>query len=193
MYSSFDDVVDARLIIDCGAYTGLSSIWFLNRHPNAHVISVEPDPANFRLCKRNLSPYRGRVTLIPAAIWPYQTKLVISRGQFRDGGPWTTQVRECLGDEKPDVWSVDINTLIKQSGFAVVDILKVDIEKSELALFSHDYKKWLNRIRNIVIELHDKECEGVFFKALSGYNYELLRSGELTICRNLRPRGEGIL
>jgi len=41
--------------------------------------------------------------------------------------------------------------------------------------------------RNLVIELHDGECRRVFFQALSSYTYDLSESGELTICRNLRP------
>ena len=41
--------------------------------------------------------------------------------------------------------------------------------------------------RNLVIELHDEECRRVFFQALSSYTYDLSESGELTICRNLRP------
>jgi hypothetical protein len=44
------------LIIDCGAYIGLSGIYFKGLFPNAMVLAVEPDPENFESLKRNLGP-----------------------------------------------------------------------------------------------------------------------------------------
>jgi hypothetical protein len=69
-----------------------------------------------------------------------------------------------------------------------VDLLKVDIERAELSVFWRSAASWLHKVRNICIELHGKDCEDVFFDALKDFDYELGRSGELTICRNLRPR-----
>ena len=42
-----DDVLDPRLIVDCGAYAGYSTLFFLERYKRAHVIAIEPDPGNF--------------------------------------------------------------------------------------------------------------------------------------------------
>jgi hypothetical protein len=66
-----------------------------------------------------------------------------------------------------------------------IDLLKVDIEGGELELFSGN-TNWLTSVRNICIELHSADCERVFFDALKGFSYDLDRSGELTICRNIR-------
>jgi len=52
-------------------------------------------------------------------------------------------------------------------------------------VFSGSRHTWLDQVRNIVIELHDNMCAAVFFKALSGYGYDLSRSGDLTVCRNI--------
>jgi hypothetical protein len=43
------------------------------------------------------------------------------------------------------------------------------------------------KIQGSTKPLHDEECERVFFDALAGYRYGLGQSGELTICRGLRP------
>ncbi len=185
-YSCLDDIPNAELIIDCGGYTGLSSVWFLNRFRNAHIITIEPDPGNFSICSKNLKPYRKRVTLINSAIWPYKTGLVISRGRYGDGREWTTQVRERIGEEESNIQGIDIYALIKKSMFEKIDILKIDIERSEIELFSHDYEKWLDKVKNIAIELHGEECSDIFFKALSGYDYDLSKSGELTVCKNIK-------
>jgi len=187
-YSCLEDVKDVKLIVDCGGYIGLSSIWFLNRFPNALLVTVEPDPDNFRICRKNLRPYKKRVMLIHSAVWPHTTGLVVSKGQYRDGFDWSTQVRECKKAEKPDICSIDLDTLIKKSGYETVDILKVDIERAEVELFSQNYNQWLSKVRNIAIELHDEECKDIFFRALLKYNYDLYTSGEIFVCKNLSPK-----
>ena len=53
-YKCLDNIADPRLIIDCGANAGFSTSYFLNRFPKAHVIAIEPDPANFKLLVRNI-------------------------------------------------------------------------------------------------------------------------------------------
>ena len=47
-------------IIDLGANVGYSSAYFLSRYAEAKVISIEPDPSNFRLLQQNLAPYATR-------------------------------------------------------------------------------------------------------------------------------------
>jgi hypothetical protein len=82
----------------------------------------------------------------------------------------------------------DMDSLIEIAGVDTVDLLKVDIEAAELAVFGETAKKWLPRVRNICIELHGPDCQETFFNALADFEYELEHSGELTICKNLHPR-----
>ena len=56
----------------------------------------------------------------------------------------------------------------------------VDIEGGEFDLFSGG--SWLPRVRNVSIELHGEECTHAFFTAMSRYDFELIRRGELTVC-----------
>jgi FkbM family methyltransferase len=190
-YSSLNDIKGVNFIIDCGAYVGYSSIWFLNKFPLARITAVEPDTENLDICKKNLAPYGGRISVFHSAVWPYKTGLTLRRGEFEDGRHWTTQVKEVSEREKADVEALDIATLIEKSGFEVADLLKIDIERAEIELFSRNFEKWLNKTKNIAIELHDRECEKVFFKALSGYDYEMSKKGELIVCKNIRPKGSG--
>jgi hypothetical protein len=69
-----------------------------------------------------------------------------------------------------------------------IDLLKIDVEGAELPLFTSNFESWLARTRNLVIELHDGECSDAFFRALKGYDYQLERSGDLTLCKNITPR-----
>ena len=66
--------------------------------------------------------------------------------------------------------------------------MKIDIERSELELFSRNTDNWLPYIRNLCIELHGPDCEAVFSRALVDYSFDLSCVGELTVCSNLQVR-----
>lgn len=187
-YAPLDDLSSVATIVDCGANVGYSSLYFLNRFPQAHVIAVEPDPANALICEQNLRPYGNRATVIKGAIWPQKARLEIVRGEYRDGGEWATQVQPLVTPSGSTmvVEGFDMSDILEMLKGSAIDILKVDIERSEIALFGSNTEAWLGRVRNIAIELHDNECCRVFQEALSSYNFGVQHSGELTIIRNLQ-------
>jgi FkbM family methyltransferase len=179
-----------RMILDLGANVGYSSAYFLSKYPTASVLAVEPDPGNYAICCRNLAPFGQRAKVIQGAAWVERTKLVLERGSYRDGREWTTQVRRVKEEVTPSasIDGYDMRTLIDLCGAAEIDLLKIDIEESELELFSSNTESWLPRVRNLCIELHGPDCEAIFFRALADYSYDLSRTGELTVCSNLRIR-----
>lgn len=181
-------IVNPRLILDCGANVGYSSVYFLNQYPNAKVIAVEPDSGNYQLCLKNLKFYQNRFIGRHAGVWSHSANLVVVRGLFGDGMAWSFQVRECYVDEKPDVKGFGIADLLEQSDCSRIDILKMDIEKSEIEVFSKNYETWLDKASNIIIELHGEECKRVFFSAMKNYYYDLSSSGKLTLCTNIQKR-----
>lgn len=193
-YSCLDDVEDAKLIIDCGANVGYSSLYFLKKYPNAYVIAVEPDEENFKICQKNLLPYKDRVLLINSAIWSHEAGLVVCKGVdvYGEGCEWATYVQECQGEQKPDLLATDISSLLNRSGFKTIDILKIDIEGAENVIFSKNYRSWLNQVKNIVIELHGEACQETFFHALSNYQYDLSSLGELTVCKSIEPKAVAV-
>ena len=189
-YSWLRDLKEPSLVLDLGAYVGFSSAYFLSIFPRARVLAVEPYEPNVAKCRANLSPYGDRVRILHGAVWSRRASLRLLTGAFGDGREWTTQVEECLEEEAPDVgiqaW--DLRSLIDMSGRDMVDLLKIDIERAELSVFGEGSAAWLDRVRNICIELHGKDCEEVFFRALNDFDYDLGYFGELTICRNLRRK-----
>ena len=187
-YSVLRDIPDPKVILDCGANVGYSSIFFLNAFEQARVIAIEPDTENFKVCSQNLAPYSSRVQLLHAAVWGRATQVAVHRGSFRDGREWTAQVREASNVDGEIVDALNMVSLLGLTPDGVVDLLKIDIERSELELFGFHPDRWLPKIRNIAIELHDEECTQVFFHALQGYSYDSSVCGELTICRNIRPK-----
>lgn len=58
-----------------------------------------------------------------------------------------------------------------------IDILKIDIEGSEMELFENNYEGWLSKTKVLIIELHDSKRNGAsksFFKAISNYNFTMI-------------------
>lgn len=186
-YSCLDDL-NPKVVVDLGANAGFSSAYFLSRFPEAKVIALEPDDRNAVICRENLAPYGDRAIVLHGAIWSRCTNLVLSRGTFGDGREWATQVIEAPEGAPATVQAWDMPALIQMAGGGIIDLLKVDIERSELFLFDSSSAAWLPKVRNICIELHGEDCKQAFFGALSNYTYQLSHSGELTICRDLRPR-----
>ncbi|MGA2167209.1 MAG: FkbM family methyltransferase, partial [Terracidiphilus sp.] len=187
-YSCMRSLENVSLVLDLGANVGYTSAYFLSSFPNARVIAVEPDERNVAVCRCNLKPYGDRVLLLHGAVWSECTNLCLSRGTYGDGREWATQVLQPSDSSAGDVQAWDLSSLIDMAGAAEVDLLKVDIERAELAVFGETAKAWLPKVRNICIELHGPDCEETFFNAVSGFDYELETSRELTICKNIRAK-----
>jgi|HubBroStandDraft_4_1064222.scaffolds.fasta_scaffold09957_5 FkbM family methyltransferase len=175
-----------KLIIDCGANVGYASVYFLNRFPTATVVAVEPEPGNIAICERNLAPYGDRAVLAKSAVWSQVCELELLRSAPHS--EQSTQVCEPSGSNAATVPAVDIPTLMELGGGRTVDLLKIDVERSELELFTKGQERWLPRVRNIAIELHGRDCSEAFFSALEGYNYSRIHYEDTTICRDIARR-----
>lgn len=178
-------------IIDCGANVGMASLYFLNKYPEARVVAVEPDDSNLEVLRMNLAPYGNRTTIVHGAVWKNDGRLALQAGRQE----WVTRVRD---DQSGSVEAFALPSLMPP-GTGSVDLLKVDIEGSELEVFGPEARQWLPRVRNIAIELHGEDCKDRFFDALKGFRYELSLkrtwtdptpgtsiSCYLAVCQNLR-------
>jgi FkbM family methyltransferase len=173
---------DPVFIVDCGANVGYASVYFLNKYKNAHVVAVEPDRDNFEVCRKNLAPFGARARVIRSAIWTHRASLKLLRLAGRET-EWGIRVEEANADEA-DLEGTTIAAILEESGFSAIDLLKVDIEGAEAAIFAGDHE-WLGDVKNIAIELHGEDCKRSFFEAMGRYRYDLSTSGELTVCRNI--------
>jgi FkbM family methyltransferase len=181
-YRCLDGVKTADFIIDCGANVGYSAAYFLSRYPSATLVAVEPDPQNFAALEVNLRPYGRRASCVCSGIWSRSVGLVFAPDTRGVGKEWARTVREVTAGETPDVEAIDIGSILKASGKERISILKIDIEGSEAAVFSDNYQSWIDKVDNLVIELHGAQCEKIFRTAVAGQGFELSRCDELTVC-----------
>jgi FkbM family methyltransferase len=186
-YRCLDLVVDPQFIVDCGANVGYASAYFLSRYPAAQVVSIEPDPENFAMLQQNIAPYSSRASALQTGIWSKKTGLVISEEPFGDNREWARTVREVRKNEAATLTAVDIGSLLDNSGFDRISILKIDIEGSEKEVFSSNFRQWIGRVDTIVIELHGDACREAFMQAISEEDFAISSCDELTVCVRTHP------
>jgi FkbM family methyltransferase len=158
-------------IIDAGANIGLSAVFFANRFPGATIVAIEPEAGNFALLQRNTASYANVVPL-HAALWSEDTDLSLSNpddrvDSYRFGAEGGTQV----------VRAFSVPSILDRFGMTRTDVLKIDIEGGEAAVFA-DRPFWVDRVGMFIVELHGEEAERAFHDAtarLAGLRY---RRGE---------------
>lgn len=188
-FSSLRELGNPSFVVDLGANAGYSSAYFLNCFPNARLVAVEPDPRNAEICRLNLAPYGERVRILQGAIWSECTELsLLTQSSETKGRECATQVTEdgTGSQEKVPAW--DMETLMQMVHCSEIDLLKIDIEGAERAVFCDRAQSWLERVRNLCIELHGDGCNEAVFGQLSRFTYDLEQAGDVVICRNLRSR-----
>jgi FkbM family methyltransferase len=141
--------VRPRFIIDAGANIGLTAAYFAARYPDAVIYAIEPEPANFAMLERNTAGF-ANVRRYHGAIWSHSAaSLAITNPS---AASWCFTVAEGSGTTR----GLTIGSLLDESGFDRIDVLKLDVEGSELeVLRDPDCPKWLHRTDLLLIELHD--------------------------------------
>jgi len=191
-YRCLDHLRDVGVVIDCGANVGFASAYFLSKFPNSTVIAVEPDVGNFAALERNLAPYLGRIRAIRSGVWSEVTGLVMNEDVFRDGREWARRVRPARSGEIAQMQAIDIESLVDSGDGDRVSILKIDIEGAEYEVFSSPgWRKWIDRVDTVVIEVHSEEAYRVSMEAFQEAGFETAWSDELVVAqRPTRPPAE---
>ncbi|MFH6785302.1 MULTISPECIES: FkbM family methyltransferase [Methylobacterium] len=176
----------ARTIIDLGANVGYASIYFGLRYPEASITMVEPDRANLDAAIENTRALGPRVTAHHAAIWS-DDGVVSLRRQGEDGASlesWGFQTSRNAVPDGEVVPSMTMSSIMRASGCAEVDILKVDIEGAEIELMSDGDTGWLSAVGMIIVETHDRFRPG---------SDAAVRGALATLFEELPPQGENLI
>ena len=161
---------------------GYASVFFKNQYTEARIFAVEPEQSNFQQLLKNTESYSG-ITCIQAGIWPKETWLNVE--SIYDNSHWAFSVTETQSPDDNSIKGVSIDSIVRDNNISVIDILKVDIEGSEVELFGENYRSWLGITNVLIIELHDRYRRGTskaFFKAISEYDFNIYVRGENIVC-----------
>lgn len=172
--------IEPKLIVDAGAYIGLSALYYSNKYPSAKIIAIEPEDTNFEMLTRNTTS-NPNIELVNAGVWSSNANLRISN---KSSEKWAFTVEEVPEGQPFDIRAVTIDSILENSGFDKIDILKIDIEGSEKEIFSKNADKWLPKVNVLVLELHDRMIEGcsdALYGAIVREDWNEFREGEKVI------------
>ena len=172
---------DVRLIVDAGANIGDTTVWYLNTFPLATVVAVEPDADNFRVLAKNCAPYGSRAIPINAALWPNDDEKLNVRPAITAAGISIDRANDSNGD----CAGVSMLSILRMTGASEVDIFKCDIEGAEREVFSTHCAEWLQRTRQVAIEIHSADCERAVLAAMSQCAFDHFRYRDLNIFRRV--------
>ncbi|MBP5204367.1 FkbM family methyltransferase [bacterium] len=151
---------DSPIIIDCGAYLGLSIVYFKKRYPNSKIIAFEPNPNVFPFLEENVTCNRlENVTLYNVALG----RKKCTRDFYIDSsgiGAFSTS------SFNKDAWNGKQRT--KRIGVSVdmlsnyinsnVDLVKIDIEGAEMEVMDDlAHTKKVVLVDNYIIEFHQSK------------------------------------
>lgn len=154
----FETEEENPIIIDAGAHLGLATLYFKNLYPTAKILAFEPNPGLFKLLEENIAANQLKnVTAYPIAL----DKHVGQKDFFVDATDWQWH---SSGSFQPGAWD---NSQKNQTSFKVatdrlgnylnnlprVDLLKLDIEGSEMAVLL-SIRDQLDKVREIILEFH---------------------------------------
>lgn len=172
--------INPKLIIDAGAYTGLSTLYYASKYPSAKIIAIEPEQSNFKILEKHTQKLPN-VIKINAGLWSKNAFLKIIDMKT---GKWGFTVKEVSELDHCCIKAITLEKILRQYGLNKIDILKLDIEGSEKELFSNNYDFWIDKVNIIVIELHDKiisGCRESLYKAIDNKKWNEYKVGEKVI------------
>ncbi len=159
-----------RTIIDGGANIGFTSLYFIDICPGAKIYAIEPEINNYKLLIKNTERYMDIIPIL-GGLWNRDVDLIIKDSSE---SPWAFEVCECPSYAEGAVPGISIDSLMKEQGLSMIDLLKLDVEGSEKEIFTDNFDNWIRSTRNIILEIHDwrkMDCSKTVFRTISGYNF----------------------
>lgn len=152
------DVPAGSTLIDIGANIGAFSVFALSRFPGARVVAFEPDPVNFSHLEANAALAAGRLVPVKAAVAGTAGTLTFRR-EAGDKVSTSGSLKRQEGIEY-QVAATTLADAFSQYGIESCGLLKMDCEGAEYDIIYGAGDEVLARIRQMVIEVHDKAGPG---------------------------------
>ncbi len=155
-YLDFAKLSPGCVVLDLGAYAGLTSIMFKDIvGPTGTVIAVDADAQNVAAIEKNFRHYKQRtandIELIHAAVWSHCDGL-----EFSSEGNMGSSASQIVGGRRGDVVfvkSLTLDAIAAMKSLERLDFIKCDVEGAEAVIFEN--AEMLHRLKpRIIIEPH---------------------------------------
>lgn len=165
-------------IVDAGGNIGLATLYFHRKYPTAKIISIEPELNNYQQLLANINSYNPLEAINRALWYENEVDLTILNP---DSDAWGFQVGESE-ESSQVVRTISIPAILQR--VEVIDLLKIDIEGAERALFENQPHAWLPFVKSIFIEIHDNIVPGttdLIFRVFEEEGFQLTQSGHVLV------------
>ena len=149
----YDLIKKSNVIIDAGACIGMFSRMINKICKKSTIIAIEPETNNFNLLVKNTKKYNN-IICKKNGLWNKKCNLIVEESS---SGSWGFTVKESKNDEKYDIEAISMEDIINQYKIDIIDILKLDIEGSEVEVFDKNCERWLNKVKVCIIEFHERK------------------------------------
>jgi FkbM family methyltransferase len=152
-YGEYDLAIEwlaLRRVLDVGAHVGSFALWTCERAPNAHLISVEPEPRNFSDLSSNIerNDLTDRVEAVKAALGTGPGTVTLYVPMNRESG----SALATSGDSVEAV-VISLPELLERFD-GPLDLVKLDCEGAEWAVLEAlDHDAWA-KIPRLIMECH---------------------------------------
>jgi FkbM family methyltransferase len=190
--SSFLPTNDS-IIIDLGANEGYYVLKAKESAPKSKIIAVEPNPTAFNVLKRNIEANKLKnVILVNKAVTSKNGRVKFEIVKGRSGVGAVKVYKEFRRNlKKIIVDSITLENLCKKYKIDKIDLLKIDVEGSEVDILKSS-KDILPKVKKAIIEYHNaqKTKESVI-KIMIYNNFKLVKIddekyyGDLYFIRNV--------
>lgn len=177
------------IVIDAGANIGAGAVFFAMMFPRCRVVSIEPEPNNCFLLRRNCEGLNYEL-LEGGVAGENGIAFLTDPGR----GDWGFMLSK-EGNHPVRMHSITeiLDDQIEQGGTPF--IVKIDIEGGEADLFGVS-TSWPEVVPVLIIELHDWMLPGRaisrnFLSAISEHDFDFVTRGENVFCFNNRVFGDG--
>ena len=133
---------DGDVIIDGGAYSGETSLYFFSVAKGCHIVSCEPSERFFAKMLLKTSKYKSSMSYIHKALWHEETELKFTEVDF---SPMSSHIAE-TGDLV--IQATTLDAIVKELNLERVDLIKLDIEGAEMQA--------LLGAENTILQFHPK-------------------------------------
>jgi len=178
-----DQLDNPKLIIDCGAYTGISTLWFREKYPNVRIISIEPNWMSYDFMQENFA--RNNIDNVKTLNVGLDANSG-SRNLFFENSPegWNSVASFQEGGWKGDKERHKMQSSMKVKVITLssilndidseIDMIKMDIEGVEQSVLEEAGDE-LYRVKSLAVEYHPVNGQSIdeIQKILRNVNFKV--------------------